>query len=72
MLFNLIDCVVDFVCEGYDLLIWIGGVVDFNFVVVKFVLNWCVVCGMFDYFCKYGWLKLFDDLLKYNCLVFNL
>lgn len=70
--FNLTDRVVDLVREGYDLSIRIGGSVDPNFVAVKLASNRRVVCGTPDYFHRHGRPKTLDDLLRHNCLAFNL
>ena len=70
--FNLTDRVVDLVREGYDLSIRIGGAVDPNFVAVKLASNRRVVCGTPEYFRQHGRPKSLDDLLKHNCLAFNL
>lgn len=70
--FNLTDRVVDLVREGYDLSIRIGGSVDPNFVAVKLASNRRVVCGTPEYFRRHGRPKSLDDLLKHNCLAFNL
>ncbi|RDT04797.1 LysR family transcriptional regulator, partial [Burkholderia contaminans] len=70
--FNLPDRVVDLVREGYDLSIRIGGAVDPNFVAVKLASNRRVVCGTPGYFRQHGRPKSLDDLLKHNCLAFNL
>ncbi|MDC6131267.1 substrate binding domain-containing protein, partial [Burkholderia gladioli] len=70
--FNLTDRVVDLVREGYDLSIRIGGAVDPNFVAVKLATNRRVVCGTPEYFRRHGRPKSLDDLLRHNCLAFNL
>lgn len=70
--FNLTDRVVDLVREGYDLSIRIGGAVDPNFVAVKLASNRRVVCGTPEYFRRHGRPKSLDDLLRHNCLAFNL
>lgn len=70
--FNLSDQVVDMVREGYDLSIRIGGNIDPSLVAVRLHPNHRVVCGTPEYFEKYGKPKTLDDLMKHNCLTFNL
>lgn len=70
--FNLSDQVVDMVREGYDLSIRIGGNIDPNLVAVKLHPNHRVVCGTPEYFARNGVPKTLNDLMKHNCLTFNL
>jgi len=70
--FNLSDQVVDMVREGYDLSIRIGGNIDQSLVAVKLYPNHRVVCGTPEYFARHGVPKTLDDLMKHNCLTFNL
>lgn len=50
-------------CEGYDLGICIGGVIELSFVVVRLVSNWWVVCVVLEYLYCYGVLCMLDDLV---------
>lgn len=70
--FNLSDQVVDLVREGYDLSIRIGGHIDPNLVAVKLYDNRRVVCGTPAYLARMGVPKTLNDLMKHNCLTFNL
>jgi len=70
--FNLSDQVVDMVREGYDLSIRIGGNIDQSLVAVKLYQNHRVVCGTPEYFARHGVPKNLNDLMKHNCLTFNL
>ncbi|MDB5856246.1 MAG: Transcriptional regulator [Herminiimonas sp.] len=70
--FNLTDHVVDLVREGYDVGIRIGGAIDPNFVAVRLATNRRVVCGSPAYFRRYGVPQRLEDLLRHNCLSFNL
>lgn len=70
--FNLTDHVVDLVREGYDVGIRIGGAIDPNFVAVKLATNRRVVCGSPAYFSKHGIPQRLEDLMRHNCLSFNL
>ncbi len=70
--FNLSDQVVDLVREGYDLSVRIGGHIDPNLVAVKLYPNRRVVCGTPDYLKKHGVPKTLDELMKHQCLTFNL
>ncbi len=70
--FNLSDQVVDMVREGYDMSIRIGGNIDPSLVAVKLHDNHRVVCGTPGYLEKNGIPKTLNDLMKHNCLTFNL
>ena len=70
--FNLTIRVVDLVREGYDMGIRIGGAIDPNFVAIKLATNQRVVCGTPGYFKMHGSPKTLEDLLRHNCLAFNL
>ncbi|MEA5098563.1 MAG: LysR family transcriptional regulator [Burkholderiaceae bacterium] len=70
--FNLSDQVVDMVREGYDMGIRIGGNIDPNLVAVKLHDNHRIVCGTPAYFERNGIPKTLNDLMKHNCLTFNL
>lgn len=70
--FNLSDQVVDLVREGYDLSIRIGGSIDPSLVAVKLHSNHRVVCGTPAYFERHGVPRNLSDLMKHNCLTFNL
>ena len=70
--FNLSDRVVDLVREGYDLGIRIGGEIDPNYVAIRLAGNRRVVCASPAYFRNHGKPKTLDELLRHNCLSFNL
>lgn len=70
--FNLSDQVVDLVREGYDMSIRIGGAIDPSLVAVKLYSNHRVVCGTPEYFERNGIPRTLNDLLKHNCLTFNM
>ncbi|MCL1886584.1 MAG: LysR family transcriptional regulator [Betaproteobacteria bacterium] len=70
--FNLSDQVVDFVREGYDISIRIGGIIDPSLVAVRLFPNHRVVCGTPAYFEKYGIPQTLKDLTNHNCLTFNM
>jgi DNA-binding transcriptional LysR family regulator len=72
MSFNLTDSVVDLVREGYDMSIRIGEVTDPNYVAVPLFPNRRVVCGTPGYFERHGIPRTPDDLVRHNCLAFNL
>src|SRR5690625_2349333 len=70
--FNFTDSVVDLVREGYDMAIRIGGVIDPNYVAINLYPNQRVVCGTPEYFARHGVPKKPEDLVRFNCLAFNL
>ena len=70
--FNLSDQVVDMVREGYDLSIRIGGNIDPSLVAVKLYSNHRVVCGTPEYLERNGTPRTLNDLMKHNCLTFNM
>jgi len=72
MSFNFTDSVVDLVREGYDMAIRIGEVTDPNYVAVRLFPNRRVVCGTPDYFERHGIPRQPEDLVRHNCLAFNL
>lgn len=70
--FNLSDQVVDLVREGYDMSIRIGGAIDPSLVAVKLYSNHRVVCGTPEYFERNGIPRTLNDLMRHNCLTFNM
>lgn len=70
--FNFTDSVVDLVRQGYDMGIRIGEVTDPNYVALKLFPNRRVVCGAPSYFELYGVPRTPDDLVRHNCLAFNM
>lgn len=69
--FVLVDGVQDLLVEGVDFVIWISFVYSFD-VVVKWVVSSLLVCvGLWCYFEQYGMLEMFEDLVWYNCIIFN-
>ena len=72
MSFNFTDSVVDLVREGYDMAIRIGEVTDPNYVAVRLFPNRRVVCGTPEYFERHGMPRQPEDLVRHNCLAFNL
>lgn len=72
MSFNFTDSVVDLVREGYDMAIRIGEVADPNYVAIRLFPNRRVVCGTPDYFERHGIPRQPEDLVRHNCLAFNL
>ena len=70
--FNFTDSVVDLVREGYDMAIRIGEVTDPNYVAVRLFPNRRVVCGTPAYFESHGVPRVPEDLVRHNCLAFNL
>ncbi|MCV2219726.1 LysR family transcriptional regulator [Thauera sp. Sel9] len=72
MSFNFTDSVVDLVREGYDMAIRIGEVTDPNYVAVRLFPNRRVVCGTPEYFERHGVPRQPEDLVRHNCLAFNL
>ncbi|WP_068639144.1 LysR family transcriptional regulator [Thauera butanivorans] len=70
--FNFTDSVVDLVREGYDMAIRIGEVTDPNYVALRLFPNRRVVCGTPDYFERHGVPRQPEDLVRHNCLAFNL
>ncbi len=72
MSFNFTDSVVDLVREGYDMAIRIGEVTDPNYVALRLFPNRRVVCGTPDYFERHGIPRQPEDLVRHNCLAFNL
>src|SRR5450830_147058 len=72
MSFNFTDSVVDLVREGYDMAIRIGEVTDPNYVAVPLFPNRRVVCGTPGYFERHGIPQAPEDLVRHNCLAFNL
>lgn len=72
MSFNFTDSVVDLVREGYDMAIRIGEVRDPNYVAVPLFPNRRVVCGTPAWFERHGVPAVPEDLVRHNCLAFNL
>lgn len=70
--FNFTDSLVDLVRQGYDMGIRIGEVTDPNYVALKLFPNRRVVCGAPSYFELYGVPRTPDDLVRHNCLAFNM
>ena len=70
--FNFTDSLVDLVRQGYDMGIRIGEVTDPNYVAVKLFPNRRVVCGAPSYFELHGVPRTLEDLVRHNCLAFNL
>ncbi|EZH78979.1 LysR family transcriptional regulator [Ectopseudomonas composti] len=70
--FNFTDSLVDLVRQGYDMGIRIGEVTDPNYVALKLFPNRRVVCGAPRYFELYGVPRTPDDLVRHNCLAFNM
>jgi len=70
--FNFTDSLVDLVRQGYDMGIRIGEVTDPNYVAVKLFPNRRVVCGAPSYFELHGVPRTIEDLVRHNCLAFNL
>jgi DNA-binding transcriptional LysR family regulator len=70
--FNFTDSLVDLVGEGYDLALRIGEVRDPNYVAIRLFPNRRVVCGTPDYFARHGVPLMPEDLVRHNCLAFNL
>src|SRR5690625_1654109 len=70
--FNFTDSVVDLVREGYDMAIRIGGTIDPNYVAINLYPNRRVVCGTPEFFARHGVPKKPEDLVRFNCLAFNL
>jgi DNA-binding transcriptional LysR family regulator len=70
--FNFTDSVVDLVREGYDMAVRIGEVTDPNYVAVRLFANRRVVCGTTEYFERHGVPRVPEDLVRHNCLAFNL
>lgn len=70
--FNLTDSVVDLVREGYDMAIRIGEVTDPDYVALRLFSNRRLVCGTRAYFERHGVPQLPEELVRHNCLAFNL
>lgn len=70
--FNLTDSVVDLVREGYDMAIRIGEVTDPDYVALRLFPNRRLVCGTRAYFERHGVPQVPEDLVRHNCLAFNL
>ena len=69
--FNFTDKVIDFVQEGYDLSIRIGGQIDPNLVATQLAKNQRVVCASPDYLKAHGIPQHPKELLQHQCLVLN-
>jgi DNA-binding transcriptional LysR family regulator len=69
--FNFTDKVIDFVQEGYDLSIRIGGNIDNHLIASHLGNNKRVVCASPDYLKKHGTPNHPKDLLHHQCLVLN-
>ncbi len=70
--FNLTDSIVDLVHDGYDMAIRVGEVTDPDYVAVRLFPNRRVVCGTPAYFALHGMPRVPEDLVRHNCLAFNL
>lgn len=71
MSFNFSDKVIDFVQEGYDLSIRIGGHIDTHLIASHLASNKRVVCASPEYLKKSGTPEHPKDLLHHQCLVLN-
>lgn len=65
----LLDCNVDIIVDGIDLLFFFGELQDS-------VLKWCCIVEckwifvvILEYLVQYGMLQILDELLVYNCLL---
>lgn len=69
MWFDLFDWFVDVVGEGYDFDVCIGDEIVDYLIVCCFVMNYCVLCVLFDYLVCCGMLCLLVDFVLYDCFV---
>lgn len=65
-----VDCLVNIVEEGMDVVVCIGYLLDLGFMVIQVGLVSCVICVLFDYLCQYGMLVVFVDFKQYCIVMF--